>query len=295
MGDDHNNAVDSAAFDPAKGTWRAIAEAPLSPRSGQAMVWTGTEMLVWGGRVGNTFYYDGAAYDPATDTWRRLAPAPFNAKDPVMVWTGQEAVVLGVMGDSDNPAIGEYTGGATYDPSTNEWRTLASSPVSVYARLGKVWWTGESIVAANVGIGGGQTDPVPGQLARYDLAADRWTVADIGPSSAVVGVPGSDGRASTFIDLPFETGAPVRLVDGTGRPLTELPGLPRRSGRVRRPGRGVRPVGRRRGGLRDLEDRRDRRRCSRAGLGAGPRRADVASAGCRDAVPTGRPLGGGRR
>ena len=205
VGDDHNTSGDGAAFDLADGTWRVIAEGPLSPRSGQALAWTGTEMLVWGGRVGDTFFYDGAGYDPATDTWRRLAPAPFDAKDPVMVWTGQEAVV---------------------DPSTNEWRTLASSPISLYARPGKVWWTGESIVAANDGLGGGPTDPVPGRLARYDLAADRWTVAEISPSAAVVGVAGSDRPASTFIDLPSETGAPVRLIDGTGRPLAELPAFP---------------------------------------------------------------------
>jgi hypothetical protein len=226
LGDDHTDAVESAAFDLAKGTWHVIAEAPLSPRSGQALAWTGTEMLVWGGRVDDTFYYDGAAYDPATAVWRRLAPAPglFFGRDPVMVWTGQEAVVLGVTGDSET--IGEYTGGAAYDPKTDEWRTLADSPISVYARPGNVWSTGDSIVAADVGIGGGATNPAPGRLARYDFAADRWTVADIGPAAAVVGVTGSDGRASTFIELPSEIGAPVRVIDGAGRPLADLPAFP---------------------------------------------------------------------
>ena len=224
----YGKAGDGAAFDLAKGTWRVIADAPLSPRSEQAMAWTGTEMLVWGGRVEDSFYYDGAAYDPVADSWRHLpaAPASFDAKDPVMVWTGHEAVVMGVMGDSDTPAIGEYTGAAAYDPITNEWRTLADSPQSVYARRGNVWWTGDSIVAANVGIGGGQTDPVTGRLARYDLAANRWTVADIGFSSAVVGVTDSDGRVRTFVNLPSETGAPTQLIDGTGKLLAELPAFP---------------------------------------------------------------------
>ena len=31
-------------------------------------------------------------------------------------------------------------------------------------------------------------------MARYDLAADRWTVVEVGSSTAVVGVPGSEGE-----------------------------------------------------------------------------------------------------
>ena len=63
-----------------------------------AVAWTGTEMIVWGGRVDNSFYYDGAAYNPVSDTWRVLPTAPggFDARDPIMVWTGHEAVVSGL-------------------------------------------------------------------------------------------------------------------------------------------------------------------------------------------------------
>ena len=96
----YGRAGDGAAFDLATGTWRVIAQSPLSPRSEAAVAWTGTEMIVWGGRVEDSFYYDGAAYDPVNDTWRLLpsAPAGFDARDPTMVWTGREAVVLGRRG-----------------------------------------------------------------------------------------------------------------------------------------------------------------------------------------------------
>jgi hypothetical protein len=209
-------AGDGAAFDLAKGAWRVIAEAPISARSEPAPVWTGTEMILWGGRVENSFYYDGAAYNPATDTWRTMPPAPvgFLAKDPSMLWTGDEAVVFGVMGNADT--YGEYIGAAAYDPAEDSWRTLVRPPF-----MGSAWWTGDSIVAAEVGY-----DPEYDQMAAYDLASDRWTMIDVGSSAAVVGVPGSDGSVNTFVNLPSQTGAPAQLIDSTGSLIAELPSFP---------------------------------------------------------------------
>jgi hypothetical protein len=216
----YGSAGDGAAFDLAKGTWRVIAAAPLSPRSRSAVAWTGTEMLVWGGRVENSFHYDGAAYNPVTDTWRALPrpPAEFAGKDPSMLWTGEEAVILGVMGDSETS--GEYIGAAAYDPVTDSWRSLANSSGSFSIGDG-AWWTGDSIVVADVGY-----DPRFDKIARYDMAAAKWTILDVGSSAAVVGVPGSDGRVTTFINVPSESGAPIQLIDSNGTLLSELPAFP---------------------------------------------------------------------
>ncbi|MEP7379223.1 MAG: hypothetical protein ABI725_06615 [Chloroflexota bacterium] len=212
----YGSADDGAAFNLANGTWRVLAAAPLSPRSESAVAWTGTEMIVWGGRVENSFFYDGAAYNPLTDTWRLLPFPGFSGKDPSMLWTGREAVVFGVKGDSETS--GEYIGAAAYNPVADTWRTLVNSPNSV--RLGSgPWWAGDSIVVADVGY---DLDT----MARYDLAADRWTMLDVGASAAVVGVPGADGNVSTFVNLPSETGAPTRLIDTTGSLLAELPAFP---------------------------------------------------------------------
>ena len=177
-----------------------------------AVAWTGTEMLVWGGRVGDSFYYDGAAYNPATDTWRRLpsAPSAFDGPDPQMVWTRTEAVVL-------SPG-----GAAAYNPVTDTWRNVALPPFEI--NMVPAWWTqgpGDSIVLADVGYA-----PENDRAARYDLASDRWTTVDVGASAAVVGVVGSDGRASAFINLPSVRGEPVRLIDSAGTLIEELPAFP---------------------------------------------------------------------
>lgn len=215
----YGRAGDGAAFNLANGTWRVLAEGPLSARSEPAVAWTGTEMIVWGGRVENTFYYDGAAYDPVTDTWRLLPPArAFFGKDPSMLWTGEEAIVFGASGNADTS--GEYIAAAAYDPVAATWRTLANAPDSV--RLGSgAWWTGDSIIVAEVGY-----DPAFDRMARYDMAADQWTLLDVGSSAAVVGVPGAEGTVSTFVNLPSETGAPTQLIDSTGSLLAELRAFP---------------------------------------------------------------------
>jgi hypothetical protein len=53
-------------FDPSSNRWSALPKSVLRGRSGHVAVWTGTQMLIWGGNVvapGGTVN-DGAAYQP---------------------------------------------------------------------------------------------------------------------------------------------------------------------------------------------------------------------------------------
>ena len=50
---------DAAAYNPATGKWRKL---PL-PRRAFAALWTGHQMIVWGGYT-TTSYFDGAAFTP---------------------------------------------------------------------------------------------------------------------------------------------------------------------------------------------------------------------------------------
>lgn len=51
------------AYNPATNTWSALPPAPLDGRSGPVSVWTGHQMIVWGGEF-RTSYTDGAAFTP---------------------------------------------------------------------------------------------------------------------------------------------------------------------------------------------------------------------------------------
>jgi len=51
-------------YDPATGRWEAVAGGPLAPRFMQSAVWTGHELLIWGGTAGDTALADGASFRP---------------------------------------------------------------------------------------------------------------------------------------------------------------------------------------------------------------------------------------
>jgi N-acetylneuraminic acid mutarotase len=55
---------DGFSYDPAGNGWQRFAAGPLSRRGYHTAVWTGQEMLVWGGTAGDAVMADGAAYRP---------------------------------------------------------------------------------------------------------------------------------------------------------------------------------------------------------------------------------------
>jgi len=136
------NAADGAAYDLAEGTWRTIAPAPLEGRSGHVAVWTGQEMLVWGGLAHDgdgqpTDRDDGAAYDPATDTWRPLPPAPVPGRGgAAAVWTGQGLLLVGgARGDE----AGFRQDAAAYDPAVDSWRPVPVPPLGITEEMPASW------------------------------------------------------------------------------------------------------------------------------------------------------------
>jgi hypothetical protein len=62
-----------------QGQWSRLPAAPIPGRTGQATVWTGQQMLVWGGSSGTQnqdYRSDGAAYDPAGNSWSSRCTTP---------------------------------------------------------------------------------------------------------------------------------------------------------------------------------------------------------------------------
>jgi hypothetical protein len=62
-----SRAFQGAAFEPRTKTLRPIPDAPVPSRWWHSAVWTGKEMIVWGGTAGRHERRDGAAYDPGSD------------------------------------------------------------------------------------------------------------------------------------------------------------------------------------------------------------------------------------
>ena len=94
-------------------------------REGHPAVWTGHEMLVWGG-VGDpyhsSFLDDGGRYDPESDSWQPIPGegAPSARSRHSAVWTGDAMIVWGGIGLSGGTASG-----GRYVPSTGVWSATA--------------------------------------------------------------------------------------------------------------------------------------------------------------------------
>lgn len=119
-------------------SWGALPlENAPSARSGCTAIWTGTQMMVWGGQGPLGPLGDGASYRPSDGSWVQVAPAnaPANRFDHASVWTGSEMLVL-----AGANLAGDLADSAAYDPSTGEWRALSSlgSPVA-RSQLAAVW------------------------------------------------------------------------------------------------------------------------------------------------------------
>ena len=54
---------DGAAYYPDTDTWNRLPQAPLLRRQGAVGIWTGTDLIIWGGYAGDD-HGDGAAYTP---------------------------------------------------------------------------------------------------------------------------------------------------------------------------------------------------------------------------------------
>lgn len=161
-----NGTSDGAAYDPATDTWRALSGtgAPTARHSHQA-VWTGKEMLVWGGFKKGGYAKDGGAYDPATDSWKPIPDAPINGRTRHgAVWTGTELVVWGGLASS---ALAD---GARYEPLSKSWKKLAGSGPKARASH-VVAWSGSELFVW----GGTDTFDWFSDGARVSPDAGPWT------------------------------------------------------------------------------------------------------------------------
>jgi N-acetylneuraminic acid mutarotase len=155
--------VGGVSYDPATGTWRIIADAPIEPPFGVVTVWTGSRILVWGGGERSDPATDGALYDPVTDEWTPIAPSPLGLNQASGLWTGREVIVFGSLLDNRNHAETDTSVGAAYDPATDTWRTLPPSELSPQA-VSAVWAAGRMVAW-----------DYETHSQEYDPATDRWS------------------------------------------------------------------------------------------------------------------------
>jgi N-acetylneuraminic acid mutarotase len=90
--------ADVFAYRPSTNRWRRLAPLPEG-RVGQAAVWTGKQLLVWGGQIlrhGKLVpTRTGLSYDPVRNRWTSIGASPIAGPQPKAVWTGTSMIVWG--------------------------------------------------------------------------------------------------------------------------------------------------------------------------------------------------------
>ncbi len=158
----------------------AIAGHPLAkrrtPRRYHVAVWTGSEMIIWGGIVpgqhaGDFFTNTGGKYDPSTDSWTatNYDPCPGRARFSYGSMDGHEMIVWG--GYSYDGVDHLWNTGGRYNPGTDSWvaTSTANAPDGrdVHTAVG----TGSGMIVWG-GFDGGNVLNTGG---IYNPGTNRWS------------------------------------------------------------------------------------------------------------------------
>ena len=153
-------------------SWTAwpIMTAP-STRCSHTAVWTGSEMIVWGGSNGAYPLNDGGRYNPTANSWTALPStgAPSARRYHTAVWTGTEMIVWGGYND-DNYTY--FNDGGRYNPTANTWTALPTINAPVARCNHTAVWTGSEMIVWG---GGNEVPPYRNDGGRFNPAANSWT------------------------------------------------------------------------------------------------------------------------
>ncbi len=151
------------------GKWEAtdmynVAEA----RQNHVAVWTGTEMIVWGGTTGFEDLTSGARYNPSTDSWFQICVNPYcpeSFNNCIGVWTGTEMLVYG----NDRSSYEAF--GGCYNINSDSW--VAMNMTDAPNMCGTAVWTGTEMIVW----GGSQGAKNIG--GRYNPSTNIWLSTSI--------------------------------------------------------------------------------------------------------------------
>src|SRR6266496_1682455 len=146
-------------------TWAATttANAP-SARYSHTAVWTGTEMIVWGGGDAFNLWNIGGRYNPSTDSWRATSTtnAPSARRGHTAVWTGSEMIVWG--------SYDYATTGGRYNPGTDSWTSTSTTNAPSRRQFFTAVWTGNEMIVW----GGFNGTSFLNTGRRYNPGTDSW-------------------------------------------------------------------------------------------------------------------------
>jgi hypothetical protein len=155
---------------------------PPEVRSRAATVWTGSQLIVWGGYVfdgggDRSPADDGFIFDASSRSWSAIPDGPLSSRaGAAFAWTGEELLIWGGWsGECCVSSEAFLADGAAYDPVRGTWRPLPAAPIE--ARAPFFAWTGDELVVW------GSRDRTARYRdgAAYDAESGTWRVIADGP------------------------------------------------------------------------------------------------------------------
>lgn len=167
------------------GTWIPMTtDGAPDGRTDHTAVWTGTEMIIWGGLTSSGYTATGGRYDPATNSWKltNMDGAPAPRVQPSAVWTGKEMIIWGGVG-KDNGTLA-FANGGRYNPATDSWLPIAIAEAPTPRHEHAAVWTGDEMIIwggvyfQGEDLGNGVTAATGGWATdtggRYNPFTDSW-------------------------------------------------------------------------------------------------------------------------
>jgi len=124
-------------------------------------VWTGRQVVLYGGACCDSAHRTAGVYTPATDRWQPLSMALLGPRWTSAAWTGTEVVIAGGRGPVGGGTNATIATAGAYDPATGTWRRLPDLPAPTW---GPVVWDGARVVVLGDGV-----------AYAWAPGADRWT------------------------------------------------------------------------------------------------------------------------
>jgi hypothetical protein len=155
-----------AAYNPTTNRWRQL---PPGGGGESAIVWTGRQVLLWGGGCCGDATNTGEAFTPATNTWRPIPAAPLTGRFAPGVWTGHELIVVGGSGPEMAGALADA---AAYNPDTRTWRLLPPMPAP--RTHATATWTGTEVIVVGGQGPAGYTGPGYAEAVAYHPTTNTW-------------------------------------------------------------------------------------------------------------------------
>jgi len=168
-------------YDPATDSWSATATSGAPPGAWDgSIVWTGTEVIIWGGQSGTLVQDTGGRYNPVTNSWIAMATDE-GRTDNAYVWSGTQMIVWG-----GSTWVTPWSGtGASYNPATNSWSPISNVGAPSPRKTDRSFaWSGAEMLIWG---GFGSTGEVGGG-GRYNPASNSWTaISNVGAPQARYG------------------------------------------------------------------------------------------------------------